>query len=711
MVTSRFRQASGPWLVVWWLLLAAGYAALAEASMLLADPFTHVSLLWLPAGLALAALLRFGLRLWPGVALGAMGAELLRHTALLPGVAFAVAATVEVLLAAWLVRRLIDHAVVLQHIGDVLRFILATVIAPLAAALIAGAAFAGDRGWGDLLQVMPRWWLGNVAGMLIVAPFVLGWSGRAYAPPAGRGGELALFVAIACGVADLVFSGRLPAGSLVFNLLGFFLWAGLRLEVRGMSALNLTVALFSVYYTSRGLGPFMAHSVWVRELTVQAFAVTAAVSGLLLIAAMHERAEAFEELRLSARIIDASPEHIAVVTPEHIYRRANEAHLRAHGRLAQAVDGRHVAELLGRDVYQQLVRPNLERAFAGAEVRYNAWFNYTGAGRRHMLVAYLPLVNGNDHQVESVAMLSRDITDIKEAEEKLQLAASVIENTPEGVMITDANQRIVSVNPAFVRNTGYSVAEVVGQNPSLLASGRHDRAFYQRMWSAINERGSWQGEIWNRRKNGDIYVEWLSVVAIRDADGAVSHYAGLFSDITTQEHVRNRLHSLAYYDALTDLPNRELFNDRLESALAQARREPRMVGVMFLDLDHFKQINDSLGHFVGDELLKVVADILGRCIRESDTVARLGGDEFTILMAGITLADDVTLVAQKIVEALDHPLTVAGHELRVTASIGTAIFPADGADGEMLLRNADAAMYAAKQSGRNQFRPYRPSAG
>ena len=282
----------------------------------------------------------------------------------------------------------------------------------------------------------------------------------------------------------------------------------------------------------------------------------------------------------------------------------------------------------------------------------------------------------------------------------------VIENTPEGVLITDAAQRVISVNPAFVRNTGYSIEEIVGQNPSILSSGRHDRAFYQRMWSTIEDKGSWQGEIWNRRKNGDIYVEWLSVVAIRNAAGTVSHYAGLFSDITTQEHVRDRLHNLAYYDALTDLPNRELFNDRLENALAQARREGRQVGVMFLDLDRFKQINDSLGHAVGDELLKAVADILLSCVRESDTVARLGGDEFTILMAGVTLEDDVTLVAHQIVAALACPLTFAGHELRTSASIGTAIFPSDGSDAETLLRNADVAMYTAKQAGRNMFRRY-----
>ena len=256
MAASGFRQGSGAWLATWWLLLAIGYAALARVSMLFADPATHVGLLWLPSGLALAALLRFGLRLWPGVALGAMGEALLRHAAPPPGVAFAVAATLEALLAAWLVRRLIDHTVVLQHIGDVLRFILASVLAPLPAALIAGAVMAaGHAGMVSEADLASRWWLGDLAGILIFAPFALGWSERAYAQREGRGAELALFVVLITVASAVVFSGSLPTGSLVFSLLGFFLWAALRLEVRGMSvpeARNLLA--FSTRDAARDVG-------------------------------------------------------------------------------------------------------------------------------------------------------------------------------------------------------------------------------------------------------------------------------------------------------------------------------------------------------------------------------------------------------------------------------------------------------------------------
>lgn len=294
----------------------------------------------------------------------------------------------------------------------------------------------------------------------------------------------------------------------------------------------------------------------------------------------------------------------------------------------------------------------------------------------------------------------------KTREAALELSAKVIENTPEGVLITDSQLRILSVNPAFSATTGYTPEEVRGQRPSVLASGRHDRAFYQAMWASLCECGQWQGEIWNRRKNGDIYPEWLNINAIQDDAGEVTHYAAIFSDLSTQEHVRKRLHRLAYYDVLTDLPNRELFRDRLGNALARAGRSGSLVGLMFLDLDRFKMVNDSLGHAFGDVLLKRVAERLKGCVRESDTVARLGGDEFTVILTDVGHPDEVAHVANKIVEAFRQPIFVESHELFVSASVGISVFPEDGRELEQLTRNADAAMYRAKEIGRNNYQFY-----
>ena len=296
--------------------------------------------------------------------------------------------------------------------------------------------------------------------------------------------------------------------------------------------------------------------------------------------------------------------------------------------------------------------------------------------------------------------INRDISARKIAEEQMRLSAMVLDNTLEGVMITDDQLNIIMVNPAFIKTTGYSEEEAIGQQPSLLSSGRHDLAFYKNLWKVLKTTGQWQGEIWNRRKDGDIYPEWLNISVIKDEQDNVINYAGVFSDITTQEHVRDRLHNLAYYDALTKLPNRELFHDRLQNALAQSRRQGSMVGLMFLDLDRFKNINDTLGHRAGDELLRAVAAKLQNSTRDMDTVSRLGGDEFTIILPAISGAEDAAKIAQKIIDSFSQSIRLDdGTELFSATSIGISIFPNDGENDEVLIKNADTAMYRAKAAG------------
>ena len=292
-----------------------------------------------------------------------------------------------------------------------------------------------------------------------------------------------------------------------------------------------------------------------------------------------------------------------------------------------------------------------------------------------------------------------------------EIAARLFEATPQGVLITDHQLRIIAVNPAFTATTGYSEEAVLGHTPSMLASGRHEANFYEAMWEGLESRGYWQGEIWNRRKNGEVYPEWLTITALRDDAGEVTHYAGIFSDLSAQEQVQERLRSLAYYDLLTDLPNRLLFRDRLRYAIAQARRDKHRLALMFLDLDRFKTINDTLGHSTGDALLRTVADRIKCHVRESDTVARLGGDEFTILLPNLGGKRDVTPVANKLIEVLASPMEVEGQNLYVTASIGIALFPDDGDDEESLLKHADTAMYRAKTSGRDNYQFYTAKMG
>ncbi len=302
-----------------------------------------------------------------------------------------------------------------------------------------------------------------------------------------------------------------------------------------------------------------------------------------------------------------------------------------------------------------------------------------------------------------------DITARKEAEEKLRLSATVIEHIADGVVVLDAHGVIVAVNPAFTQITGYTEQEALGQDHTLTRSGRHDPDFYADMWTEQVETGFWRGEIWNRRKNGELYLEWLTVSAVRDTQGQTTHYVGVFSDITKAKESQEKLDHLAHHDPLTALPNRLLFHDRLQHALLRAARDGEQLALLFIDLDRFKNVNDTLGHHIGDELLKQVARALLERLREGDTLARLGGDEFIVLLENIENQFGASQVAEKLVQMFEQPFMVAGHELFVTCSVGISVFPEDAIDLNMLIRNADVAMYQAKARGRNGYSFYTPS--
>ncbi|WP_043743581.1 EAL domain-containing protein [Paramagnetospirillum magneticum] len=288
----------------------------------------------------------------------------------------------------------------------------------------------------------------------------------------------------------------------------------------------------------------------------------------------------------------------------------------------------------------------------------------------------------------------------------LNLARKVIEASLDGIMIVDSTQKIEFVNPAFTHMTGYTAEEIIGKNPNVLKSGHHDETFYKHMYTVLEAQDYWQGEIWNRRKNGEIYPEWLTINVIRDDTGDITQYAAIFSDITERKKTEERIKNLAYFDVLTALPNRRLFTDRLQIAIANAHRHGQQLAIMFLDLDLFKRINDSLGHGVGDQVLVETAARISHCVREGDTVARLGGDEFTVLLPELDHLEDVAKLAERVIAHVKQPFLVDDNELYVTTSIGIAVYPEDGTTVEALIKNADTAMYRAKDLGRNSYQLY-----
>ncbi len=296
-----------------------------------------------------------------------------------------------------------------------------------------------------------------------------------------------------------------------------------------------------------------------------------------------------------------------------------------------------------------------------------------------------------------------DLTVVRERAAEQELQSSLFMHSLEGIMICGPDARIVAVNQAFTDITGYAQAEVIGKKPSVISSGRHDAAFYQQMWNQVRGEGRWQGEIWNRRKDGRLFLEWLTINVDRAADGGVRHYYAIFSDITERKATEQRLVHLIHYDALTDLPNRVLLHDRLQRALSEAQRHRGSLAVLYVDLDRFRNVNESLGHSVGDSLLVEVSHRLLQALADDATVSRHGGDEFTVLLPEAD-ADDAAHVAQKLLDTLARPVSLNGQQLVTSASIGIATCPADGQDIDALLQASDLAMYRAKQAGGNTFR-------
>lgn len=334
-----------------------------------------------------------------------------------------------------------------------------------------------------------------------------------------------------------------------------------------------------------------------------------------------------------------------------------------------------------------------------------AWLGHMVAWRtrRHMLA----LEDINRQQEAVIEERTHELSEANAAlKDEMAMVTAVFGNVAEAIMVTDADNKILRVNPAFTSITGYKAEEVIGKTPAILHSGRHDEAFFADMWRHIKTLGKWEGEVWNRRKNGDVYVEWLSITTLHgEADEA--RYIATFIDITKRKETEQSILHRANFDSLTDLPNRNLFEDRLLSVLAMARRHRRSFGLMYIDLDWFKNVNDSYGHTAGDELLVEAAKRMEKCVRDTDTLARVGGDEFALILSDLSDSGEsreAEEVAQRINHTMAEPFVLSDGVAKVSASIGIAIFPQDGSDELLLKKAADDALYAAKAAGRNTYR-------
>ena len=313
------------------------------------------------------------------------------------------------------------------------------------------------------------------------------------------------------------------------------------------------------------------------------------------------------------------------------------------------------------------------------------------------------LLHSEQGKLEGAVVTALNVTELKNRETQLQLSNKVFENSSEAIFITDPQGTIIEVNAAFCAITGYERSEILGRNPRILKSKLHDQLFYKHLWRSLLNEGGWKGEIWDRRKNGELCPMLLSINAVTDKRGQLTHYVAISTDISRQKQTEQELKQLAYYDVLTSLPNRALFKDRFEHEICLAQRNKASLALFFLDLDHFKNVNDTLGHWAGDCLLQTIATRIQNCLRKTDTVARMGGDEFTIILPGLAGIAETTEVARKLIDIVKKPVQIKDQTVCVGVSIGVAIFPDDGNDFYTLTKHADAAMYASKEKGRGVF--------
>jgi diguanylate cyclase (GGDEF)-like protein/PAS domain S-box-containing protein len=421
-----------------------------------------------------------------------------------------------------------------------------------------------------------------------------------------------------------------------------------------------------------------------------------------------ERKRAEQALRQSEErfrtVIEATTNALILADGDGIISLLNSQAEKVFGYTREELYGKSLEILIPEELRQRHMHNRLK--YQGSPQRREMGGGYDVKGVRKdgtvvpLEIGLNPITTAEGHYVLASII---DITERKREEAQLRLIACVFENASEGILITDGQKRIIDVNRAYCDMTGYLREELLGKSPKITSSGRHDESFYRSMWSALERGGRWNGEIWDRRRDGKLYPTWLSINEVRDGQGHVTNYIGIFSDISILKQAEEKLSKMAFYDPLTNLPNRALFQDRLDQEIADCRRYNKKLAVMFIDLDRFKYVNDTLGHSAGDLLLIEVADRLKKSLRENDTVARWGGDEFTVILKDVHDSVRVSSVAQSIIRRLDLPVILPDQEVFIGASLGISLYPDDGSDFDTLTKNADAAMYNAKDAGRGVY--------
>lgn len=758
------------------LLVALAYFVSGRLGLEIPNVGSHITLIWLPTGIAVAVLLRWGYVYWLGIFLGAFTVNFSIDASPFQDASIALGNTLGPLLAVWLLRRL-KFNITLERPKDILLIVVTAAIGMLVSASIGVSSLV-------VFKVLPMqavgeawlsWWGGDFIGVLLAAPLLLTISSSELSKLWAQRVEFLVWSLVTFTISWAVFFFNHDANSyslpLVFIVVPLAVWSAMRFRLMGSSLGLLLPVLIAALATGRGVGPFDVESsrqgmflLWVFYFTL--------VLVQLMVAAMQAGRKASDEkiqrlMNLYSALNKCNQILVRCKSEEDIYEKVcycgvqfgglkmawiglvDEASqmvkpVAYYGVGTEYLDGIQISasadELSGRGPIGKAIRENQPYWCQDFQNEPSlALWHLRGKHSGLASVAILPLqrngaiigtLNIYSAVIDAFDEATRNLlegmaTDIsyaltkftlqaenKKSEVELRISAIAFESY-ESLMITDAEGIILRINQAFTESTGYTAGEVVGQTPKLLQSGRHSADFYREMWETINRTGTWQGEVWDRRKDGGIYPKWLTISAVKGDNGVVTHYVGSHIDISERKAAEIKIQHLAFYDQLTDLPNRQLLMDRLQHAMAANDRSYQLGALLFLDIDNFKTLNDTLGHDIGDMLLQQVAQRLTSCVREGDTVARIGGDEFVVVLEVLSedaqnAADQVDAICEKVMATFRKTYQLGMHEYSCTASIGITLFNGHQRSIEELMKQADIAMYQAKQAGRNSTRFFDP---
>lgn len=759
------------------LLIALAYYLSAKLGLAISYIGTHITLIWLPTGLAVAALLRLGQHYWPGVFLGALITNYSIDGSPLLDACIAAGNTLGPLLSAWLLRRL-NFQSTLDRVQDIL-LLIATAATGM---LVSAGGGVSSLVMFDLLQLndVPiawlSWWAGDFVGVLLALPILLNISKLTIKELTTQGIEFIGCASILIVLSWVVFFLNISVNNqplpLAFILLPVIVWSAMRFGITGASICLLIPVLIAAVATSIGHGPLYIEGFKHGLFLLWLFIATLVILNLMVTALQAGRNASDAKVNRMIKLYAALNQcNLAILNCENeeilfplVCRNAVEfgglkmawiGQVNPHTNLIDPVAyfGTGTDYLHGIQISADSNDPH-GHGPVGTSIRENrpVWcqdfqndpstapWHQRGKDFDWISTASLPLQR-NDITIGALCLYSSEpdafdeaarslliemakdisaalsrfslLAERKVAEDAIRVAA-VTFDTQDAIMITNTAGEILRVNQAFQDISGYSVEDVIGNNPRIFQSGRHDAGFYKAMWSSLITSGKWMGEIWDKRKNGEVYPKYLTITAVRNDHQKVTNYVAVFRDISILKRSEQEIHQLAFFDPLTRLPNRRLLLDRLHHAITNGVRTGRHGALLFLDLDHFKIINDTQGHSAGDQLLIEVANRLQRCVRDGDTVSRLGGDEFVVVLEGLSsaaneAATQTELIAEKIREELDKPYILNQIEFLSTASIGISLFQDHHENTEDMLQHADVAMYQAKASGRNAIRFFDPS--